>query len=180
MRRIPAFALATAIGVVLGAPSASAWLAGGDGAEKPAAAEAGAASDDDAASAGMEAPRRDEAAEAPRASARRPDAAPAGRIAPAAGADEPESWAGWVQSLEKSVADIRELQAKVDEMEGTLALSHHRRWPRGEAKAKLIADLAAAREELADAREKHPEILEQARQAGVPAGVLDQYEIPGS
>jgi len=47
---------------------------------------------------------------------------------------------------------------------------------RGPEKAALLAELEAAERELADAQAALPVLLEEARRAGVPPGVLREFE----
>lgn len=89
---------------------------------------------------------------------------------------EEEEQAGWIKRLDEASARISAAQREVERLEGTKGRGASRRYPRGDAKEKYLADLTAAHEELDEAKEAMPEVLEEARRAGVPNGVLDRYE----
>ena len=59
---------------------------------------------------------------------------------------------------------------------GTSSEALSRRYPRGEEKARLLAANERAKKDLAEAEAQLPELVEQARQAGVPQGLLQDYE----
>jgi hypothetical protein len=90
--------------------------------------------------------------------------------------EEAEEWAGWLETLDESLQRIRVAQARIRELENAKGRGAHRQYPRGEAKATYLRELEQARKELAESLAQHPDLLEQARQAGVPAGVLADYE----
>jgi hypothetical protein len=51
-----------------------------------------------------------------------------------------------------------------------------RKRPRGEKKEELLAKLEGAEQELAEAEAELPVLLDEARRAGVPPGVLREFE----
>jgi hypothetical protein len=102
-----------------------------------------------------------------------PPAAPAARDKAAAGADDQ---AGWTQRLDEAAARITSAQKSVDQLLGAKGRGAARRYPLGDAKAKYLKDLDDAQKELADAKRALPALLEEARRAGVPPGILDRYE----
>lgn len=93
---------------------------------------------------------------------------------------EEEEQAGWIQRLDAASVRIATARQNIEQFEGAKGRGASRRYPRGDAKEKYLADLAAARTELADAEEALPELLEEARRAGVPNGILDRYESDAS
>jgi len=88
--------------------------------------------------------------------------------------------AAWIKRLDEAAARLAAAQRQVDGLEGAKGRGAARRYPRGDAKEKYLDDLAAAQKELADAKEAMPELLEEARRAGVVPGVLDRYESMGA
>jgi len=100
-------------------------------------------------------------------------AEPAAKDKPAAAE---EDLSGWTQRLDEAAARLASAQKQVDELLGRKGKGAARRYPRGDAKEKYLQDLDDARKELADAKRALPALLDEARRAGVPAGVLDRYE----
>jgi hypothetical protein len=105
--------------------------------------------------------------------------APARAAAPEQSAvpDESQDWASWIQRLEESAQKLRDLRRIERQLQGEVDEAKIRRYPRGEDKARLLAALERAQKDRAEAEEQHPELLEQARQAGVPQGLLQDYEV---
>lgn len=95
---------------------------------------------------------------------------------PVAVDDAGDDEAAWVKRLEEGAARLSAAQQRVDELEHAKGRGASRRYPRGEAKEQYLEQLAEARAELSAAREEMPELLEDARRAGVMPGVLDRYE----
>lgn len=90
-------------------------------------------------------------------------------------------WATWTETLAESAQKVRSLRAKVTEMDAEVSRMRSRRYPRGEERARLLAAFERARTELEEAEASHPLLLEEARQAGVPQGMLQEFEeIPAS
>jgi hypothetical protein len=108
-----------------------------------------------------------------------PAGAQAGGRAAAAGnaaADESEDWASWIQTLDESAKKLRDLRRIEGQLQDEVDKAVSRRYPRGEEKQRLLAAHQRAQHDLAEAEQEHPELLEQARQAGVPQGLLQDYE----
>jgi hypothetical protein len=105
-----------------------------------------------------------------------PPAAPAPDDGAAADASEADAQSGWIKRLDDAAARITAAQKNLDKLEDAKGRGAARRYPRGDAKAKYLDGLEAARKELADAREALPELVEEARRAGIENGVLDRYE----
>jgi hypothetical protein len=94
------------------------------------------------------------------------------------GESEEDQERGWIKRLDEAAARLAAAQRSIDRLEGTKGRGASRRYPRGEAKGKYLDDLEAARKELAAAQEALPEVIEEARRAGIPNGTLDRYENP--
>jgi hypothetical protein len=105
-----------------------------------------------------------------------PEAPPAAVDEEAGETDGAEDWEPWLDNVKASIERIRDAQARVRELEARKSRGAGRRYPRGEEKAQYLAALAEARTELATAESEHPDIVEQARRGGVPAGILADYE----
>jgi hypothetical protein len=80
--------------------------------------------------------------------------------------------AAWSERLEQ--ARTRRLAAfeRLGAAEAALRSQRQRRHPRGLEKARLLADLERARDALIEAELALPELIEEARRAGVPPGQL--------
>ncbi len=98
--------------------------------------------------------------------------------APVAGApdDVADDWATWIGTLEESAQNLRSLRKITEELEGEVTRMNIRRYPRGEEKERMLAAYERAQTQLAEAEANHPELLEQARQAGLPGGILQDFE----
>jgi hypothetical protein len=82
----------------------------------------------------------------------------------------------WVKKLDDAKERLAAADRQLEVLGGTKGRGAHRRYPRGDAKEKYLADLAAAQDEQADAARALPELIEEARREGVPPGVLSDYE----
>ena len=77
---------------------------------------------------------------------------------------------------------LLEARERVDEAHGQVATAEmayrdaRKRKRRGGERADLLAALEAAQAELAEAEAELPALLEEARRAGVPPGVLREFE----
>ena len=110
--------------------------------------------------------------------AARGDAQPPRAVAPA---EEDDDWAGWMATLEESRQTVHSLRKTVHDLETEWTRAQIRRRPRGEERARLFEALERARDDLAEAEAEHPRLLEAARRAGVPQGMLSDYEdLPAS
>jgi len=87
-----------------------------------------------------------------------------------------DDWSTWVATLEESAQKVRSLRKITGELESDVSRMRSRRYPRGEEREKLLAAYERARTQLEEAEAAHPALLEQARQAGVPPGVLQDFE----
>lgn len=94
--------------------------------------------------------------------------------------DASQDWSSWIQTLDESAKKLRELRQIEGQLQEAVDKAISRRYPRGEEKERLLAALQRAQADLAEAEQQHPELLEQARQAGVPQGLLQDYEQPGA
>lgn len=90
-------------------------------------------------------------------------------------ASEPVA-AAWEARLAEAQAKLTTARERVATSERALTRARHRRYPRGEAFDDLVAAAADARKTLADAEAELPELLEQARSAGVEPGALRRFE----
>jgi len=82
---------------------------------------------------------------------------------------------GWREML----AQARERVANAQEELAAATQAHRdarKRKRRGEERAELLAAREAAERELALAEDALPDLVEQARRAGVPPGVLGEFE----
>lgn len=87
-----------------------------------------------------------------------------------------EDWSTWVATLEESAQQVRSLRKITADLESDVSRMRSRRYPRGEERERLLAAYERARTQLEEAEANHPALLEQARQAGVPQGVLQDFE----
>jgi hypothetical protein len=87
-------------------------------------------------------------------------------------AEEVEGWQRTLTEARERVAVAQEQVAAAQQ-----AYRHARkRERRGAERAELLAAREAAERELAEAEDALPDLLEQARRAGVPPGVLGEFE----
>jgi hypothetical protein len=106
-------------------------------------------------------------------------AASADTNAEAAASDESEEsndWAGWIQTLEQEAKELGQLRKTEAALQAEVAEAIARRRPRGEEKERLLAAHLRAQKDLGEAEAQFPDLVEQARQAGVPQGLLQDYE----
>lgn len=90
--------------------------------------------------------------------------------------DEAAEIARWVKQLDDSKMRLEVAQKQLETLSNAKGRGAARRYPRGDAKAKYLDDLAQTRTEYEAARRALPDAVEEARRAGVPAGVLEPYE----
>ena len=81
----------------------------------------------------------------------------------------------WRQTLLEARERVDEAQVQVTVAQQAFRNARHRD-RRGGERAELRAAVGAAEQELAEAEAALPELLEQARRAGVPPGVLREFE----
>jgi hypothetical protein len=84
--------------------------------------------------------------------------------------------AKWSARLEKAQVHRDQARLRVIASEAALSRARHRDYPRGEALAEIESEVEAARKELAAAERELPELLEEARLAGVSPDVLLRFE----
>jgi hypothetical protein len=115
--------------------------------------------------------------------ARAQAAAPAeeAETAPEAPIGDPSLLAYWEQRLERALQRIELARRRATEAETEYSRARHDDYPRGEALNEIKEKHLAAERELRRAEEALPRLVEQARRAGVPPGVLRHYrdEIEG-
>lgn len=87
-----------------------------------------------------------------------------------------EDWSTWIAQLEESAQQVRTLRGITAELEADVSRMRSRRYPRGEERERLLAAFERAQTQLAEAEAKHPALLEEARQAGLPQGMLSDFE----
>ena len=97
--------------------------------------------------------------------------------APDLGAVTPEELrdAGYRERLAQAERDVSTARERVTEAEVALRRARHRNYPRGEALVALQTALVEAREKRATAEAAVPELLEEARRAGVSPAVLHDF-----
>lgn len=101
--------------------------------------------------------------------------ADAGSTTPGAAAATAEARA-WTQRLATAHGELEASRARVVSAQAAVDEARSRHWPLGDALAKLEQQLADAKQKLATEESAWPELLEEARRAGVPAEVLRPYE----
>jgi hypothetical protein len=94
----------------------------------------------------------------------------------AAAPDESDDWAGWIQTLEQEAKELGQLRKTQAALQAEVDKANTRRYPRGEEKERLLAANLRAQKDLGEAQAEFPDLIEQARQAGVPQGLLQDYE----
>jgi hypothetical protein len=82
----------------------------------------------------------------------------------------------WVKQLDDAMQRLDAARRRIDQLENAKGRGAARRYPRGDAKAKYLEDLKLTREEYEAARSALPDVVEDARRAGLPPGVLGPYE----
>ena len=100
--------------------------------------------------------------------------------APAAGAADKGEEAdteitAWVKKLDGAKLRLDVAQQELDKLTNAKGRGAARRYPRGDAKAKYLESLEKARAEYGAARTALPDVVEDARRAGVASGVLEPY-----
>lgn len=99
-----------------------------------------------------------------------------GAVAPDAGLEAAEDWSTWIATLEESAQKLRSLRKIHAALEADVSRMRSRRYPRGEERERLLAAYERAQTQLEEAEANHPALLEQARQSGVPSGLLQDFE----
>jgi hypothetical protein len=96
--------------------------------------------------------------------------------ASAEASDDDAEVVGWVKQLDDAQLRLELAQKELDTLANAKGRGAARRYPRGDAKAKYLDDLANTRTEYEAARRALPDLVEEARRAGVPVGLLEKYE----
>ena len=84
--------------------------------------------------------------------------------------------ARWVKQLDDAKLRLDVAQKQLDTLSNAKGRGAARRYPRGDAKAKYLDELARTRTEYEAARRALPDVVEEARRAGIPVGLLEPYE----
>jgi hypothetical protein len=82
----------------------------------------------------------------------------------------------WLPRLTDAKNQRDEALRRVIASEAALSSARHRKYPRGEALDAIEKDLESSRKALADAEQRLPELLEQARLAGASPALLQSFE----
>lgn len=82
----------------------------------------------------------------------------------------------WTKQLEDARARLHDANERLARLGAAKGRGAARRYPRGEAKQKYLAEIQSAKSERDDALRAFPQVVEDARRAGVPPGVLSDYE----
>jgi hypothetical protein len=84
--------------------------------------------------------------------------------------------ATWVQRLDEAKGRLDTAKQQLEWYLKSKGEGAARRYPRGAAKAKYLEGIKTSTAEYEAARLALPEVIEEARRAGIPPGVLDSYE----
>jgi malate synthase len=90
--------------------------------------------------------------------------------------DDASAIAAWRRKLDEARDRRLIAQQRVEAAHDAYADWRQRRVPRGVRKEKLVREVSDAETELAEAQAAWQELAEAARRAGVPPGVLRDYE----
>jgi len=82
----------------------------------------------------------------------------------------------WTARLSEATARRDAAAARLAADEQALTVARHRKYPRGDTLGSLEGNLARSRAEHAEAERAVPELLEQARRAGVSSALLRRFE----
>lgn len=94
---------------------------------------------------------------------------------PVASAEQPSAWPERIGRL-RSELDLA--QERRDAAEAAVTRMRHRRHPRGEARKALLTERDAARTAYTESEQVLDRMLEEARRAGVPPGLLRAASVP--
>jgi hypothetical protein len=96
--------------------------------------------------------------------------------APAAAGDEDPALSAWRERLAGARAELLGARERAERARDTYQDWRQRKVPRGVRKEALVRELEEAQAAAAGAEEAWSGLLEEARRAGVPPGVLRDYE----
>ena len=88
--------------------------------------------------------------------------------------DDPESY--WLEKIQIELTRAEQARRDIAKLEGEITRAKRSRYPRGEALREKIEALELAREESAKAEALIPDLMDQARRAGVSPGALRHFE----
>jgi hypothetical protein len=101
---------------------------------------------------------------------------PLGALAqPASVEDAEREHERWIVRLTQRQDELRAARLRAERAEDAYRDWRQRKWPRGEEKEAMLAELAEAKEALRIAERRLPRDLEAARRAGVPPGHLRRF-----
>jgi hypothetical protein len=104
-----------------------------------------------------------------------PAAGPAAAPAKAAPSEAPVDDVPWEKRLSEAKQRIVDARVRVAKAEAAYSRARHDRHPRGEALDAIEQEWKDAQRDLREAEVALPELVEQARRAGVAPGVLGPY-----
>ena len=102
--------------------------------------------------------------------------APASAQGGAAVADDQEDTAMWVKRLDDAKAQLDSAKEKLISYERAKGKGAARNYPRGPAKEVYLKGIKDSEAAYEAARHDLPELIEEARRAGIVPGVLEPYE----
>ena len=82
----------------------------------------------------------------------------------------------WIEKIELEQNRAEKARADIARLEAEISKAKRRRYPRGEALRAKFDELDTARDTSAKAEALIPELMEQARRAGVSPGALRHFE----
>ncbi len=88
--------------------------------------------------------------------------------------DDPESY--WLEKIQLEQTRAEQARRDIAKLEKEISKAKRRRYPRGEALREKIEALDLAREQSAKAETLIPDLMDQARRAGVSPGALRHLE----
>ena len=94
----------------------------------------------------------------------------------AAVAEEEDETAMWVKRLDEAKARLETAQQQLISYEQAKGRGAARNYPRGDAKVAYLKGIQDSEVAYEKARQELPELIEEARRAGIVPGVLDSYE----
>lgn len=97
-------------------------------------------------------------------------------LAKPASCKSPAGDAGWSTCLEEASAQIGSAQKRLDSAEAAYSRSVNFRNELGKERGTIVAERDQAKSDLATAKERLPDLVEEARRAGVGPRVLDPYQ----
>jgi hypothetical protein len=95
--------------------------------------------------------------------------------APAASSGAEAQWEHWTARIDMTKERIGVAKAVVDIWDKSYAQMIQADYPRGDARQKLLDSRDQARQQLASEEAMLPRLIEQARRAGVPPGILELH-----